>query len=113
MVSQVPTVLDVYGQEEKSLLENTSELNKYLFEPSLETILIFFEKEIFASIISQTIKESELAKYAARMVALDSSIQNVKEALKKVELQKRLIAHREANKKQLEAISVLRMVKLR
>ncbi len=113
MVSQVPTVLDVYGQEEKSLQENTSELNKYLFEPSLETILVFFEKEIFASIISQTIKESELAKYAARMVALDSSIQNVKDALKKVELQKRLIAHRESNKKQLEAISVLRMIKLR
>lgn len=113
MASQVPTTLDVFGQEEESLKKNDGELQKYLFEPSLETILVFFEKEIFASIISQTIRESELAKYAARMVSLDTAVGNVKKSIKAVELQGRIDQHRQQNKKQLEAVSALRLLKMR
>jgi ATP synthase F1 gamma subunit len=113
MASQVPTVLDVFGEEEESMKKNTDRLHKYLFEPSLETILVFFEKEIFASIISQTIRESELAKYAARMVALDSSVDKVNKSLTAVVMQERVARHREQNKKMLEAVSALRLLKLR
>lgn len=113
MTQQKPTSLDVYGEEEATRKANTQELQRYLFEPSLETILVFFEKEIFASIISQTIKESELAKYAARMIALDASIGSVKKSLKRVENQAKFVRHRIQNKKQLEASSSLRLLKLR
>lgn len=113
MSSQVPTILDVFGSEEKNKKKNTGEMKRYLFEPSLETIMVFFEKEIFASIISQTIKESELAKYAARMIALDSSIGSIKKSLTRVQNQGRFVKHRIQNKKQLESSSVIRLLKLR
>lgn len=104
---QRPTVLDVVGQniEEENQSQTANQpATKYLFEPSLEQIMIFFEEQIFASIIEQTLKESELAKFASRMITLDSASENVKSALKKVDLKKRLLHHREQNKRQQELL---------
>lgn len=107
---QRPTVLDVVGQDIQE--ENKPEQNdpktqpaiKYLFEPSLEQIMIFFEEQIFTSIIEQALKESELAKFASRMITLDAATENVKAALKKVDLKKRLFHHRDQNKRQQELL---------
>lgn len=97
--SQVSAVLDVYGQEEEG---NDNSQLKYLFEPSLEEILILFESEIFASIIEQTLRESILAKFASRMVTLDSAAEKIREDLKKIELTRKIAKHRSQNKKEFE-----------
>ena len=81
---------------------------QYFFEPSLEKIMEFFEKEIFGSIFQQTILESELAKVASRMVYLDSATTNTKSRLKDVLLQSSRIKHQENNKKQLEKFASMR-----
>jgi len=78
---------------------------KYIFEPSLEKVMVFFEKEIFASIFEQSLHESQLAKFASRMVTLDNAIGSINDRLKKTDLDKRITIHRTANRKQLESLS--------
>jgi F0F1-type ATP synthase gamma subunit len=113
---QRPTILDVTGEE--SLSQKIDHTNKspeqtttpqvmpvkYLFEPSLEEVMIFFEQQIFASIIEQTVKESELAKFASRMITLDSATENVKSKIREVVYQRQVILHRQRNKRQQELL---------
>ena len=73
--------------------------------------MIFFEEQIFTSIIEQTLKESELAKFASRMITLDSATENVKEALKDVSFKERLLEHRQKNKKQQELLLGMKLWK--
>ena len=104
MVSQKVALLDVSGQQ-KSLISDDSAHTYYYFEPSLEEILNFFEKEIFSNILSQTFIESDLAQYASRMSTLDMATQNIDSNLKIIQLQKRIALHRKLNKKQIESLT--------
>lgn len=104
VVTQNPNISNISDTGTLST-DETNANSKYIFEPSLENIIIFFEKEIFASIFEQTISESQLAKFACRMVTLDKATENIKGNLKKVQLERRIITHREMNRKQLEAFS--------
>lgn len=109
IVNQEAVVSDIYGEqvnreEETSQKEHVDEMH-YLYEPSLEKILEFFEAEIFASIFEQTLNESQLAKNASRMQLLDNAIQNIGDSLKKEQYTKRILAHRAINTKQVNALS--------
>ena len=85
--------------------EKTDSKIKYIFEPSLEKVMEFFEKEIIATIFEQVIYESLLAKFSSRMVAMEEATENIQNQLKKATLQKERIKHRELNKKQNERLS--------
>lgn len=106
VINQEPIITSISGDplpwEQKGILPA-----KYFFEPSLEKIMGFFEKEIIGSIFEQTLMESELAKFASRMVALDSASENTKSKLKATNLQKQRIRHRELNKSQSEKFSTM------
>lgn len=100
VIFQQPIVSSISGDRlpwEKETFEI-----KYFFEPSLENILEFFEKEIFSSIFEQTVYESQLARFASRMVALDQASDNTKNRLKQMMFDKEKIRHNLANKKQTE-----------
>ncbi|MEK7517560.1 MAG: FoF1 ATP synthase subunit gamma [Patescibacteria group bacterium] len=103
VVSQEPIITNISG--DPLSYDKEGPKVKYFFEPSLEKIMIFFEKEIVASIFTQTILESELAKFASRMVALDASSENTKQRLKQVLFQKERLRHQRANKEQIEKFS--------
>lgn len=109
VVSQSPIVTNISG--DPLPWEKGGPVSKYFFEPSLEKIMEFFEKEIFGSIFQQTIFESELAKFAARMVSLDFASDNTKNRLKQVTLAKNRIKHQEENKRQLEKFASMRLWK--
>jgi F-type H+-transporting ATPase subunit gamma len=109
VVNQSPIVTNISG--DPLPWEKGGPQTKYLFEPSLEKIMEFFEKEIFASIFQQTIFESELAKFAARMVSLDFASENTKTRLKQVILTKNRIKHQEDNRKQLEKFASMSLWK--
>ena len=49
----------------------------------------FFEAEIFASLFEQTIFESQLAKFASRMTSLELRVENIRDILKKINLEKK------------------------
>ncbi len=109
VVSQTPIITNITG--DPLSYDKEGPKVKYFFEPTLEKIMIFFEKEIVASIFEQTILESELAKFAARMVALDASTDNTKTRLKQVLFQKDRLKHRQANKEQIEKFSSMMLWK--
>ena len=107
VVNQIPIRSNIAGDE---VLANKQEeasktIIKYIFEPSLENILKFFESEIFASIFEQTVYESQLAKFASRMITLDKANENIKETLKKAYFTEQKIKHRTLNAKQLNSLS--------
>lgn len=81
------------------------EVKKYLFEPSLEKIVVFFETEIFGLIFEQTMRESQLAKQASRMYALDQAIQNINKRLFSTKIQNSILHHRLVNSKQNNSLA--------
>jgi F0F1-type ATP synthase gamma subunit len=118
MASQKASVLDISGQDTVNSTATKPQQSTplasvhYLFEPSLEKIILFFETEIFAGIIQQTVTESELARYASRITTLDMARENIDQQLRKVNLEKRFAIHRLMNKKQTEAIMGISLWKL-
>jgi ATP synthase F1 gamma subunit len=100
VITQSPIITNISGNPLP--WEKTGPLVRYFFEPSLEKVMEFFEKEIFAAIFQQTLFESELAKFATRMVSLDFASENTRNRLKEVSLAENRFKHRENNKKQLE-----------
>jgi|SRR3989338_3008075 len=105
VISQQPVITSISGDPLSQ--EQTGPKVKYFFEPSLDKIMKFFEAEIFSSLFEQAIFESELAKFAARMTSLEMRVENIKEILKVVGLEKEKVRHRIMNKKQLETFSSL------
>ena len=77
----------------------------YLFEPSVEDILEVFQSEILASVFGQTIYESQLAKFASRILHLDDSLQNVDQRLQTVHIDYRRLQHDLMSRKQLSRMS--------
>lgn len=84
--------------------KETIKISKYLFEPTLEEILMFFEREMFSSIFEQTIGESQLAKFASRMIAMDTAGEKIRTALFEKKTTSLRVAHAISNKKQLESM---------
>ncbi len=81
--------------------------SQYLFEPSVEVIAKVFEGEILTSVFEQTLHESQLAKYASRMLALDKSVENVENRLGKLHSEEMRLHHKFQNRRQLGTISGL------
>lgn len=86
---------------------NAKSLTKYLFEPSLEEILVFFEEQMFSSVLEETVSESQLAKFASRMLAMDRAGEKIKNSLSKTKLEMSRLTHFINNKKQLEYVSTV------
>ncbi len=106
IIYQSPSTFNISAQTELVSAEETKEskdkdkLTKYFFEPTLEEILIFFEREMFTSVFEQAIHESQLAKFASRMIAMDQASERVRQTLKIVEIDHLKVTHNLANKKQ-------------
>ena len=81
------------------------EAKSYLFEPSPEKILAFFETEIIAALFNQRIYEHQLARFAARMVAMDQATENARETLSKLDKEFKSLRRGIANKKLLETFA--------
>ena len=108
VIDQNPIITNISG-DPLSYDQGGAKVIKYFFEPSLEKIMVFFEKEIVGSIFEQTILESELAKFASRMVALDISNENTKNRLKQTLFQKERLKHQANNKEQIEKFSYIKL----
>lgn len=80
---------------------------EFIFEPSVEEILMFFEKEVFGSFFDQTIRENQLSKLSGRIMAMDRASQTIKSRLKSINFDYLKIRHREMNKKQLSSLQSL------
>ena len=99
VMSQYPTKKAISGGV--TLGEKVVKAKSYLFEPSPEKIMEFFETEIIAALFNQTVYEHELARFAARMVAMDQATENANETLTKLNKEWRSAKRAIANSKQL------------
>lgn len=108
IISQESTMLSVSAKIELTDEgEDGKEKEYYIFEPTLEKILIYFETQIFSSLFQQSMKESQLSKYASRFVAMDKASSNTDTEMKKLEFEKNRIIHNNFNKKQLSVVTGL------
>lgn len=103
VLKQDPEMLNVSAEIDVSV-DKKKGRSDFLFEPSLEKILMFFETQIFASVFDQTVRESQLAKHASRVVAMIQAGQNIKDRSSKIKLDALRAEHRYSNKKQTNAL---------
>lgn len=104
VVTQFPYVFEISaGTKIEDNVSKTAE--GFLFEPTIEEILMFFETEIFASLFVQSVRESQLAKLASRIVSMDKANENIKEWVKELKFDKLRILHRDTGKKQTNMLA--------
>jgi len=85
--------------------ENTDDKSlSFLFEPSVDKVLKTFEEQLLYSFFDQSVYESALSKYGARMLSLDVATQNVSKVLSQTKLISTKMKHRVQNKRQLESL---------
>jgi ATP synthase F1 gamma subunit len=105
VVNQKPNVTEIRSG---TLVNETTQKDtgqRYIFEPDVETILMFFETQIFASLFDQALEESQLAKFASRIIAMDTAGVHIKEELAKLTVLSSKIKHQMQAKKQLNTIA--------
>ena len=78
---------------------------RYIFEPSPEEILEFFEEEIVATLFNQTVLEHQLSRYASRVMAMHHATENAKKMKQKLLINENKIKRQSLNKKQIELFS--------
>jgi F0F1-type ATP synthase gamma subunit len=103
VVTQKPTTFSITAGT--PIREDVKEPSvSYIFEPTVEKILMFFETQIFASLFDQSLRESQLAKLASRILAMDRAAENIKKRLSDLRIEGLKSAHRVANRKQLNLL---------
>ena len=105
ILDQVPSQTSVSG--DRLSLEVKEDLKRIncIFEPNIEEVFNFFEKEIKTTLFDQALYESSLSKFTSRMVSLDSATSNVTEKLSKLVLQRDILKHRRADKEKNTVLS--------
>jgi len=97
---QKPVMSEISG--ELPFEQKAREVKNYLFEPSPEAILDFFETEIVATLFNQTILEHQLARYASRVMAMYRATENAKRLEKKLQVLENKLERQKLNKRQIE-----------
>lgn len=110
LVHQVPIETNLAAAENSPYLKKLTEsvaVRQYLFEPSINQILEFFESEIFTSFFNQSTHESHLADLGSRVSAMEESTNNIRERLGGLSAQLRRIRRVEANRKRLNLLPAI------
>jgi len=103
VLEQVATSASISGGV--PLEQKMDSAKRYLFEPSPEKIMEFFETEIISALFIQKIYEHELAKFASRTVAMDQATQNANEMLKKLNRDFNTLRKATLNRKQQQVFA--------
>ncbi len=78
---------------------------KFIFEPNVEKVTEYFEKQILSLIFEQSLFESGLSKFAARMVSLDDAVSNINQKIYMAGFELKKANHRDRIKNILSTIS--------
>src|SRR4030042_2513593 len=97
VVTQKPTTFNISAGKPVGKEMKASTI-AYIFEPSVEKILMFFETQIFASLFDQAVRENQLAKFASRILSMDRASDNINRRVKGLQLERLESSHRLAHK---------------
>ncbi len=111
LVTQKASRANITGEAvtREGIVEKGGETKQFLFEPNLEKLIQFFETQIFVTLFRQTVHESELARYASRVNAMEESLQFIKKRQKELSSAKQRLGRALQQKKQLERLSGMRL----
>ena len=109
VVSQSAIATSITGEDifETESFTPTPREDRFIFEPTLEKILHFFETQIMSNLFSQTLLENQLARHASRVNAMEEALIHIEEESKSLHRQTTRMKHLVQNKKQLETIGGL------
>lgn len=109
VVRQTPIATSISGDDifEAETREQAKREDRFIFEPTLEKILHFFETQIMANLFSQILLENQLARHASRVNAMEEALVHIEEEAKRLHQLRNRIKHQMQNKKQLQTISGL------
>jgi ATP synthase F1 gamma subunit len=85
--------------------KNPDEYRHFLFEPSLDEILQFFETQVFASLFKQTVSEAQLARHGSRIRSMGEAVSHIETEKKSLSTKERRTKQMITNKKQIEKLS--------
>lgn len=111
IIFQKPKIVKLAGNflkdsaEDEAFNKSVDTQRRYLFEPSLYDVLSYFEESILGSMFEHTIHESNLSKFAARMISLDSSIEKINENITNTKFSATKLKHKKQNSKQLNTLA--------
>ncbi len=86
-------------------LKKGRKVTQYIFEPSPEAIIEFFEREIIVVLFHQCLLEHQLARYASRVIAMYQATEKAKEIEVKLMSIMRKLKKQLITKKQIELFS--------
>lgn len=106
IINQHSTSTNISGDE---AMKEGEELNyrerSYLFEPNLETILTFFKTQMLSSLFKQIVHESQLARFASRIHAMEEPLDNINARAKALYSEQNKLNKLRENKRQLERLA--------
>lgn len=70
-----------------------------IFEPSLEVVVTFFDTEVLKALFRQRIFETQLARFASRMIAMDTATVNAEKRISNLENEVRQLKKHLSSKK--------------
>ncbi len=116
IVSQAPIIVSLSGEITEGKDQENANVSKiipdagqkkenFIFEPSLEEILIFFEKQVLSLLLNQAIQEAQLARYASRINAMEIAQTNIKKQLYRLKREEKMFKNMSMNKKQQELLA--------
>ncbi|HEV2339957.1 MAG TPA: F0F1 ATP synthase subunit gamma [Patescibacteria group bacterium] len=106
VLKQEPQSSSISGEvpmEEKATEEK--EQYAFLFEPTIQDVLSFFETQIFSSLFKQTLHESDLALYASRVVTMERVGQVAQRQLVQLKVSLNYAKRMEKDKKQRDRLA--------
>lgn len=105
VLTQIPYYTNIAG--EMGMVGEVEKGPGYIFEPSYEEILTFFETQILGAIFNQKIYEHQLARYGSKLVAMDDAVSSSKEQVAKLKKRGIRLKKQIMNKKQQEVFSAI------
>ncbi|MEX0895400.1 MAG: F0F1 ATP synthase subunit gamma [Patescibacteria group bacterium] len=111
LMQQVPHASQIKGE---NIVPKTSQkpatITHYLYEPHVDAVMEYFEKQIFATVFQQRLQESQLAQLGARIKAMENASSNISDRLRDLHRYKKINRQLHENKKQLERLTGVALV---
>ncbi len=105
VITQNPVKSNVSGTKTLEEVVANQKHVKFFFEPSIESVLTIFEKQIFGSLFRQTLHESELSHVTSRIQQMEMALENIEVSQKKLNKKKRLVIKRQETAKRLQRLA--------
>lgn len=108
-LNQEPTMDPIAANPYQWMKQTNRKTIPYIFEPNIESVLMFFEKQVFTSVLEQSVREGQLSKFASRIMVMDRAGENIRQRMKQVKNDQLKASHRINNQKQLNQYASLRL----